>query len=185
MSASLLVDLGATTQQFTTIKPVGAGSGIVYPASGAIIGDIVAMPNANTYCNVQIVGIPVFSSGTVRVQVQTSDDTTSGNFTDPTSGIPADSLPTWLKSGGIFQINPSTLGSGAGVIQSGGASGNFFLSGFAVAGAFLRPHTNARANILSGDFFAGSLSVTFISQLRTDGSGGGFTYSPGSGSINV
>ena len=47
------------------------------------------------------------------------------------------------------------------------------------------PGQYVRAIAMSGDFWQSTLSVGFVSQLRTVGSGGGFTYSPGSGSVSV
>ncbi len=58
-------------------------------------------------------------------------------------------------------------------------------SGFSVYGAFQRLGRFARAVALSGDFYVGPLSVNIVSQLRTTGSGGGFSFSPTSGVVNV
>lgn len=162
MSASLLVDLGNTTQQTPTIVAVNA-----FPCSGAVVGNVVDLLNANTYCNLQVNG-SVSQSGQLRIKVQTADATTSGDFTDPTSGLSV--FPTAFESGGIFRIN-----SGGGPL----------ISGFAQSAAFIRNARYARAIALSGDFWQANLAVNFISQLKTTGSGGGFTFSPTSGTVNV
>ena len=57
MSASLLVDLGNTAQQELSISPTGAGSGLAYAASGAIIGNTVDLLNADTYCNLHLISV--------------------------------------------------------------------------------------------------------------------------------
>jgi len=170
MSSSLLVDLAASCQLAPSIvaDPALSGGG-PYSASGAIIGGFVDLTNANTYCNIYFNGGQSFS-GRARVAVQTSDATTSGSFTDPTSGLPRTALPTTLQSGGVLWVN-----SGAGPL----------LSGVFVAAAFQRPQRYARLVVLSGDFFAGAINGGFISQLRTTSSGGGSTQLPGSGTPSV
>ena len=169
MSANLLVDLGSTCQQGVTIAPAnGVGSS---PASGVIVGTPVDLANANTFCNLQVVG-GVSQSGPFKVQVQTSPTLNSGDFTDPTSGLAQ--LPTSFLSGGVMVCN-----SGAGV------SGSPFASGLSQSAAFQRPHRYARAIAMSGDQYNAPVTATFISQLRTTGSGAGFTFSPGSGVVNV
>lgn len=182
MAAGLIVDLGSTAWAYNTISSVGAGSGIAYAASGAIVGTVGNALQANTFCNVQVAGTAVFGSGQLRIAVQTSATNTSGTFTDPTSGLPQ--MPTWFSSGGILIINSGgLLGGTRGALQSGQA----MQSGFCEFAAFLRPASNqfVRAIVLSGDFYAGDLSVNFISQLKTTGSGGGFTLSPSSGVVSV
>lgn len=180
MGASYLVDLGNTTQLGLTIGLGGAGSGLVYSASGAVIGQTFYMGNADSVCNVLIAGNEVFGSGQLRVQVQCADTDTSGSYTDPTSGLAQ--LPSWMSSGGIFILNSG--GTGNGTIGAF-VSGHAIQSGFAEAGFFQRVGLFARANVLSGDFYAGPLTVTLVSQDRTTGSGGGFSYQPGSGTVNV
>ena len=182
MSANLIVDLGNTAAMQLSVGLGGAGSGLVYAASGAVIGQGVDLRNADTFCNLFAAGNGIFGSGQLRIQIQTSDSDVSGNYTDPTSGLAA--LPTSFSSGGILILNSGALGGG---LLGAFTSGQSIQSGFAVAAGFQRPQagTYVRANVLSGDFFAGTLTVGFISQYRTTGSGGGFTYSPGSGSVNV
>ena len=190
MSANLLVDLGGTCQLGVTLDPPQAQSGLISPNSGPLIGQSVNMNNANTACNVLVAGVNYNQSGVLIIQVQTSDSDTSGLYTDPTSGLAQ--LPGAFSSGGLLWINSGGLLNGTlnSTIQTGASSGSpisgqALLSGFAVATFFQRVGTFARANVLSGGFYNGPLTVTFVSQLRTTGSGGGFTFSPGSGSVNV
>lgn len=165
MSASLLVDLNATTLDVVSIATASGGGTL--PASGAIVGNAVDMITAGTFTNL-FVAAGLSQSGALRVAVQTSDSTTSGTFTDPTSGLAQ--LPTWFQSGGVIWINSG----GAGL-----SSGNFYCAGF------LNPNRYARAIILSGDFYNGPTSVGFINNYRVTGSGGGYTLSPTSGVVNV
>ena len=164
MSASLVVDLGSTAPPQASIVPAnGVGSS---PASGAIIGIPVDFQHNNVLCNL-IVAAGVSQSGTFRVAVQTSPDTTSGNFTDPTSGL--SQLPTKFLSGGILLCN----------------SGSAFVSGYGDAAGFQRPHRYVRAVVLAGDQHNAPVWAGFLSQQRTTGSGGGFSLLPGSGSVSV
>lgn len=164
MSANLLVDLANTSLPSTSGNPnlsIGPANGVGgSPASGIIIGQIVDLRYADTYCNI-VVGAGPSISGQFKLAVQTSDATTSGSFTDPTSGLPV--FPGAMQSGGVFIFN-----SGNTQMNSGGF-------GF---GAFVRPHRYARINCLSGDQFNAPIIAGFVSQLRTVGSGGGFTASP-------
>ncbi len=138
--------------------------------------------------------LPIFlPDGKLRIAVQCADADVSGQYTDPTSGLPQ--LPRWFSSGGILILNSggllggtlqgalSTQGSNSGLPQSG----YVIASGFAVAAYFQRPTPGqyTRAIVLSGDFYAGILTATFVSQYRTTGSGGGFSLLPGSGVVNV
>ena len=170
--------MGSTCQLITTIQPTGTStSGNIFAASGATIGGSCAMPYSDTYCNVLVTAQPTYASGQLRVQVQTAPADVSGQYTDPTSGLAQ--LPTWFQSGGILILNSGGILGGTIAAQT---SGDSFYSGCCKAAAFQRPNVFARANVLSGDFFAGSLAVSFISQYRTTGSGGGFSFQPqGSG----
>jgi hypothetical protein len=158
----------------------GAGSGLIYAASGAVIGEIVDLKNANAFCNLFAAGRPVFTSGQLRLQIQTADATTSGSFTDPTSGLT--NFPGHFASGGLLWLNSGQAGSG---LLGGGVSGQNMQSGFFVFQGFQRVGRYARVNVISGDFYAGTLTAGFVSQLKTTGSGHGFAYSPGSGSVSV
>jgi len=191
MSANLVVDLGQTTIQAASIVAGGGGlgvmsgqigitSGLVNVCSGGIVGQGVNLGQSDTYCNLVVAGQLINGSGQLRIAVQTSDTDTSGNYTDPTSGLPT--FPTSFSSGGILFLNSGGLGSG---VLGGGTSGQAAQSGFFTCAAFQRVGTFARAVALSGDFYVGPLSVGFISNLRTTGSGGGQTQSPGSGGVNV
>ena len=184
-SANLVVDLGNTCYMQPTIGIGGAGSGLIYAASGAVVGAIADMINADTYCNLVAVGNAVFTSGQLRFQVQTADAATSGSFTDPMSGMAAADLPTAFSSGGILWINSGGTGGSSGGLFGGFVSGQAIQSGFALAAAFQRVGRYARAIVMSGDFYAGTLTASFISQLKTTGSGGGFAFSPGSGTVSV
>lgn len=162
MSANLVVDIGNTCQTTPSIVPQNA-----FPASGAIVGNVVDLLYTDTNCNVLVNG-GLTQSGQLRIAVQTSDSTTSGSFTDPTSGLPQ--MPSSLSSGGVLFVN-----SGGGSLQSG----------FMQAAHFVRNGRYTRAIALSGDFFQANLAVTFLSQLKVTGSGGGFTFSPSSGTVSV
>jgi hypothetical protein len=138
------------------------------------------MLHSDTYCNMQVTGLS--TSGQLRVQIQVSDSDTSGTYTDPTSGLAQ--FPTNFQSGGILWINSGGTTNGTfGALISGHA----IASGFTESAAFQRIGRFVRANTLTETTaqYAGPLSVTFISQFRTTGSGGGFSYQPGSGVINV
>lgn len=171
MSASMLVDLGNTC--LMGFSQPGA-SGIVNACSGVSIGLSVDLLNANSFCNLVVAGRPSIS-GDITLQVQCSDFDTSGSFVDPTSGLAQ--MPTVFTSGGIVSI------------QSGGVFGAFVsgqspFSGFIAGAGFQRPFRYARVNVLSGNY-VGPLVAGFISQLKTVGSGGGFSFLPGSGTVNV
>jgi len=190
MSANLIVDLGNTAQMApsfpSTAQAADGGMAItsggnISSLSGVMVGDVVDMINSDTFCNVYVVGRSL-GSGPLLVGVQTSDSTTSGTFTDPTSGLAQ--LPTNFASGGFLIIasGPATDAT-LGVFGSG-VSGSYALSGFCAAGAFQRPHRYARLFVGSG-FYDGPLQAGFISQYRTTGAGGGTTQAPGSGTIAV
>ncbi len=181
LSASYLVDLANTCQLATSItdSPLLSG-GITCVASGAIVGQGINMINSDSYLNVFAQGLA--ASGQLRLQVQTADADVSGQYTDPTSGLP--NLPGAWQSGGILWINSG--GAGGGVL-GGFVSGQAIASGWAASQALLRPGTYARlVALLEGTVqYGGSLTAGFISQFKTTGSGGGFSYQPGSGTVNV
>lgn len=181
-SANLVVDLGGAADSHFSIGIGGAGSGLIYAASGAVVGLIADMLNSDTYCNLSLAGTAVFTSGQLRVAVQTSDTTTSGDFYNPTSGLAAADLPTVFASGGIVWLNSGQAGGGVFGAQ---VSGQSIQSGFMAFAGFQRNRRYARAIVMSGDFYAGTLTAAFVSQRKTTGSGGGFSFSPSSGSVNV
>lgn len=177
LSANTVVDIGNTCQfQMSIVGNVQSG-GPPSPCSGAVIGLSCDMIHSDTYCNLVVVGAS--SSGQLRVQVQCSDTDTSGTYTDPTSGLA--SFPGAFTSGGLLFINSGGAGNG---LLGPFTSGQAIASGFGQAQAFQRTGRFTRANLLSGDFGAG-VSVGFISQYKTTGSGGGFTWSPQSGPATV
>lgn len=182
MSANLVVDIGTTTQHQNSISPAnGVGSS---PASGTIIGAIVDLLHANTFCNLVVAGGP--SSGAFRVGVQVSDGTTSGSFVDVTSGLAAGTFPTAFISGGLMTCNSGLWASGwtttPGAVVD---SAPLFCSGGVQYGGFVRNARYARAIVLSGATYAAPVTVGFVSQLKVTGSGAGFTFAPGSGTVSV
>ena len=186
MSASTLIDLGQTCQIQSTLPPtagtVGSGGVVDSRLSGVMIGQIADMIHANSFCNVLACGtMGVVASGPLVLQVQTSDATTSGSFSDPTSGVAQ--FPTPFLSGGLLYIGQSGNAT-VGYFNSGFTSGQAMLSGFGVAAGFQRNARYVRVNVLSG-FFAGPLQGLLVCQLKTTGSGGGFSTSPSSGAVSV
>jgi hypothetical protein len=162
MSATTIVDLGNSVTFFPSVSPdAGVAS---TPASGVIIGGVMDMLHVNNLTNV-IVGFGPSTSGQFKVQVQTSDATTSGSFTDPTSGLAV--MPTNMLSGGIYVVN----------------SGNSARSGGFDSVGFLRPHRYARVNVMSGDLFNAPVTVGALAGRKRTGSGDGYSFSPGSGTV--
>ncbi len=191
MSASYAVDLGSTLQSMPSLPSaaVAADGGMailsgggISSLSGVLIGDIVDMLNSDTYCNVYVAGRSI-GSGPLIIGVQTSDSTASGTFTDPTSGLAAIQAP--FQSGGNLIIGSGDWTAGWGGIFGSGISGQVVLSGFMAIGAFQRPQRYARLIVNSGFMDVVGFQAGFMSQLRTTGSGAGFTYSPSSGVLNV
>jgi len=181
VSASYLVDLNNTTQQGASLfsTPILSGA-CVCPSSGAQIGLTIDMINSDSYCNLFAGGVS--ASGQLRLQVQCSDSDVSGNFTDPTSGLAQ--FPTAFASGGILWINSGGAGNG---VLGGFASGQCIASGWFGGAAFVRTGRFARVNALNEGAaqYGGALVAGFVSQLKTTGSGGGFSYQPSSGSVSV
>ncbi len=186
MSATTVVDLGPAVH-FSRSLPDPAGGadvgmaitsgGCVSALSGVQVGSVIDLLHANTFCNVWVQGQSL-GSGPLLIGVQTSDTTTSGSFTDPTSGLAR--LPAPFVSGGWLVIGSGT-GTNVGIFSSG-VSGSIVQSGFACAAGFIRPHRYARLITGSG-FYDGPLGAGFISELKTKGSGGGFTHSPHPSSV--
>lgn len=184
MSANLIVDLGDTSLGGNSINGgLVLSGGVITPCSGTLVGAGVDMNNANTFCNLVVAG--TFTSGLLSLRVQCADSDVSGSYTDPTSGLAQ--MPTafsaasgggslWIiNSGANNTINGQTWASGLQAISSG----------FQAAAGFQRTGRFVRALALSGDFACGPVAVGFLSQLRTTGSGGGYSPSPGSGGVNV
>ncbi|MDO8673658.1 MAG: hypothetical protein Q7O66_19790 [Dehalococcoidia bacterium] len=174
MSANLVVDLGATCDYRTSIV-VGSGANLV-------VGQIIDLAHADTYCNVWVAG--GVGSGVIEMRIQTSDGVTSGSFTDPTSGRASNQLPAFLASGGVMFANSGLAVSGSQSLSAPVNTAPLFCSGGIQFGAFIRPHRYARL-ISNSSVFPDAIQAGFISNKRTTGSGGGFTYAPGSGTVNV
>lgn len=178
MSANTLVDLGNSTQQGLSISAINGVGGT--PASGELVGGIVDMLHANNYTNLVVVGGP--TSGLLSIQVQVSDQTTSGSFTDPMSGLAV--FPGAFLSGAILIVNSGLQVSGSPNLP-GVNNAPLFCSGGVEAEGFQRTARYVRARALSGGSFDAPMSALFVSNLKTTGSGNGFTYSPTSGTVNV
>lgn len=173
MSANLVVDLFSTTDRAVS---VGVGSG-----SDLTVGRIIDMLGANTMCQV-FATAPLGGSGAIEVRIQTSDLTTSGSFTDPTSGLAQ--MPSTVLSGGRVIFNSGLWTSGFSSPVSPVNNAPLFCSGGADFSAFQRPQRYARLIYVSGPF-PNPIAAGFISNKKTTGSGGGQTQSPGSGVISV
>ncbi len=172
MSANLIVDI-ANTADYKASVMVGSGSDL-------LVGQVVDLLQANTYCNVFVAG--GFGSGAIEVRIQTSDGTTSGSFTDPTSGLAA--LPVNVLSGGVMFVNSGLWASGNFSVTASVNNAPLFCSGGISFGAFQRPQRYARLIYNSGPF-PNYIIGGFVSQKRTTGSGTGSTLSPSSGAIQV
>jgi hypothetical protein len=154
----------------------------VFSGSNLTVGEIVDLGNGNTNCQIYVNGL--LGSGAIQVQVQTSDSTTSGSFTDPTSGLPQ--MPSAFTSGGQFFANSGIAwGSGNTPLTAPVVSGApLFCSGGIQFASFQQPHRYARLIYVSGPFL-NPIQAGFITNLRTTGSGGGQTQAPSSGGVSV
>ncbi len=170
------MDIGNTADYAVSVA-VGSGSDLT-------VGRIIDFLNADTYTNIMVTGGP--GSGAIELRVQTSDTTTSGSFTDPTSGLPAGVFPISERvvSGGIFWANSGLAVSGNQSLTAPINNAPLFCSGGVMFGAFQSPHRFARLLYNSGPF-PNFLTAGFVKNKRTTGSGGGFSYSPGSGTPSV
>lgn len=211
MSANLTVDIGGTCQFHPSAWTVVPTS----PASGTVVGTVVDLKDSDTLCNVFVAGGGSSGTLSVLLQtadaisglIQSGGLPPSGSFTDPTSGLAQ--MPTWFQSGGVLLVNSGLYALPNGGGASGGMGVNTFTHGisvvfnsmghgpFPVSGsapaftsggvafaAFQRPHRFARLIVQSGAFNS-FVMAGFVSQKRTTGSGGGFTFSPTSGTVNV
>lgn len=171
-AAGLAVDLAQSCDFFPSVVVL----------SGASVGSIVDLLHANTHTQVVVMGVQL--SGPTPFLIQTSDGITSGSFTDPTSGLTGFPLYGGVVSGGIFWTNSGLRASGnqAG-LHNQTNNAPLFASGGIAFTSFQRPHRYARLMTLSGD--AAILTGGFLGQKKTTGSGGGFTFAPGSGSVSV
>lgn len=181
MSANLVVDLGNTTDYPLSVVSLSGQS--------TSVGQIVDLLHANTYTNVWVSAVG--GSGELPVFIQTSDATTSGTFTDPTSGLPAGAFPVSERvvSGGIFWVNSGLWTSGSRSPTATINNAPLFHSGGVQLAAFQRPHRYARLVVTSGNasIAAHVILAGFVAQKKTTGAsgGGGFTFSPGSGVVSV
>lgn len=191
MSANLVVDLFNNVHSQPSLPSTavaGKGGiavtsgGCVSSLSGVLIGDIIDLGDANTVCNVYVAGKPI-GSGPLIIGVQCSDSTASGTFTDPTSGLAQ--LPGKFASGGFLILGSGAWTDGFVGIFGSGVSGNIFLSGVMTGSYFQRPQQFARLFLASGFADVAGFQAGFITQLRTVGSGGGYSYQPTSGAVNV
>lgn len=191
MSANLLVDFGGTITALPSLPSTavaadgpnaGSSGGNMSSLSGVLVGDIVDLINANTYCNVYVAGRSL-GSGPLLIGVQTSDSTASGTFTDPTSGLLPGNYGTNFSSGGYLIIGSGgwTGATDPGGIFGSGVSGQMALSGFFAAGAFNRGQRYARLFVGSGFMEWAGAAAGFMTQTKITGSGGGTTQAPGSG----
>lgn len=173
MSASYVVDLG-TTCDYQPSVVVGSGASFT-------VGNIVDLLHANTATQV-VVAAGIGGSGVIEVRVQTSDSTTSGSFTDPTSGLAQ--MPGKMASGGVFFTNSGLYSSGNSTPSAPVDSSPLFCSGGMDFTYFQRTGRYARL-ILNSGFFPGAIYAGLLGQKKVVGSGAGFTYSPTSGVVSV
>lgn len=184
--ASYLVDLGQTTDFRASVVSLSGQS--------TAVGDIVDLLHANTLTQVWLTATAV--SGPLPVLIQTSDATTSGTFTDPTSGlfttasVGSQQFTIGMASGGIFWANSGLYLSGISSPASKLDGGALLCSGGIVFAAFQRPHRYARLIVTSGNATIGNaiLAAGFLAQKKLTGSSGtagGYSYSPGSGTPSV
>ncbi len=177
MSANTIVDI-ANGADYRASLMIGSGGTLAF-------GEVIDLLHADTYCNVFVAGGFQGGSGPIGIQIQCSDGTTSGSFTDPTSGLaafPGGALG--VASGGIFYANSGLWSSGNYALSSPCSGAPLFCSGGIQFAAFQRPGRYSRLINLSGAY-AGAITAGFVSQKKTTGSGAGFSYSPSSGAINV
>lgn len=174
MSANLIVDIGNTCDYRPSLV-IGSGSNL-------IVGQIVDLLNAHINTNVFVAGGTPGGSGVVEIRVQTADATTSGSFTDPTSGMAQ--MPAGFASGGVLFANSGLFSSGNQSLSSPVNNAPLFCSGGIMFNHFQRPHRYARLVNNSG-VFPGAITAGFIGNKHVTGSGGGFTLNPGSGAVAV
>ncbi len=174
MSASYLVDAANTLDAKASIN-LGSGASFT-------VGEILDLGYANTFTNVVVAG--GVGSGPIEIRAQTSDATTSGSFTDPTSGLAA--LPVNCVSGGVWFANSGLWASGVSSPFPAVSGAPLFCSGaIQFVGGFQSPHRYVRLINNSG-VFPVWFTAGVVKQKKVTGSGtGGWTYSPTSGTINV
>lgn len=214
MSASYVVDV-ANTCMFPPSLALGAGVGNVPASGtlvGAIVDLKEANTFTNVWAtgaaNSGILVLKIETADGPSGLLQSGGGfPISGAFVDPTSGMV--DFPGPIKSGGLLYVNSGLVSIPGGGGASGGMnvntfqqgtnpvfngqvgagfapSGNFpvFCSGGMAFGGFLSPNRYARLVALSGGFTA-QVIAGFQKQLRTTGGGGGFTFAPQTGTVNV
>jgi len=165
--ANLIIDLANSTINGMSVLNT---SGSTLPSSGVNVGRAVDLLQANTLCNVATT-YGNAASGFIGIQVQESDTNVSGNFVPV---LVFSGTWSWL-SGGRFVLQSSGIGQ----------SGTGPVSGGTLFNAFERRFRYVRAITESGGLWDAPVNVGFISQSKIDGSGGGFSFSPGSGVVSV
>jgi len=177
-----ITDLGPQVVALPSLQAAGQTSGMFASLSGTVIGTTVDLINANTYCNLWVQGVgSVVLSGAIVLQIQQSDSTASGTFTDPTLGMLSGDLTSVVTSGGLVTLNANASGG----VWGGFTSGQSYLSGFLGFAGFSRGGRYARVNFHANSTGIANINAGFIAQQKVVGSGGGFTFAPGSGSVNV
>lgn len=173
-----IVDIANTTDFGVSVQS--------FSGTDDAIGRIVDLANAHINTNV-FVNVVGGLSGVLPIRLQTSDLTTSGSFTDPTSGLPAFPVQGRVSSGGVFWANSGLYASGNSTPYALAADAPLFCSGGTAWASFQRPHRYARAILTSGTaaIAAAIVTVGFMGQKIGGVSGGGFTLAPSSGTINV
>lgn len=181
MSANTIVDLGNSADIACNLRVVSG--------TDDTIGPVIDMLGAAGYTGVWVAG---FGATALEVRIQTSDATTSGSFTDPTSGLPVSAFPVGGKivSGGIFWANSGAYLSGYSSPAAPVAGATLFASGGMDIACFQRPHRYARLWVTSGNASITNVpfQAGFICQKRltgASGTAGGFSYAPSSGVVSV
>lgn len=176
MSANSVIDLFSAVDCRTSLIGV---SGDIFT-----VGSIVDLQGAHV--NTQVWCAPAGGgSGIIELRIQTSDGTTSGSFTDPTSGMATDTFANQMvKSGGILYLNSGLYVSGYSHREAVVNNAPLFCSGGIDGSWFQRPHRYARL-ILNSGTYPNAITAGLLCQKHVTGSGGGFSYQPGSGSVSV
>ncbi len=160
------------------------------PASGVVVGQIIDLLHYDTFCNWFVAGGgnsgAASWSGVVGVAAQFSDSLSSGSFalSDPTSGQSA-FLPSYVGSGTVLYGNSGLAASGGIPLGAPVDQAPPFCSGGIQFGAAIRTGRYGRLVLLSGASLVSPILAGFVTNLRTTGSGGGQSQSPGSGNISV
>ncbi len=171
-----MIDIGNTCDYQVSL--------ISLSGSNTAVGRIIDLLGADTNCIGWVAATAL--SGLAPIFIQTADVTTSGTFSDPTSGLwEGGGLPDGVASGGIFWANSGLYASGYNSPSSPLNDGPLMCSGGIQFFHFQKPHRYARLNLSGGAIGAEILMAGFISQKKVTGSGHGFSFLPGSGSLSV